>query len=149
MRHSAPIRIERLLSVTEELETHQMIQEMEKMSLRNERLLIAQMSLLMDDDCNTQMAVEYCSMKQQSSEKRPIKAKKVFFHLEPSLPFLFVFQITNGSATIALYQSALPSLHSGSQKNETLLFYYGHHEHLDIIVSAGFTNEGQCLNNGI
>ncbi len=56
-----------------------MIQEMEKMSLLNEKLLIAQMSLLMDDDCNTQMAVEYCSKKLKNSENYQIKAKKVFF----------------------------------------------------------------------
>ena len=106
-----------------------MIQEMEKMSLRNERLLVAQMSLLMDDDCNTQMAIEYCSIKQATvSSERSIKAKK----------------ITNDTANIALYQSTLATLHSGSQKNETLLFYYGHHEHLDIIAHAGFTQEGQC-----
>jgi len=111
--------------VTEQLETHQMIQEMEKMSLLNEKLLIAQMSLLMDDDCNTQMAIQYCSTKLKNSENYQIKAKK----------------ITNDSATIALYQSSLASLHNGSQKNETLLFYSGHHEHLDIIANAGFTNE--------
>jgi len=56
-----------------------MIQEMEKMSLLNEKLLIAQMSLLMNDDCNTQMAVEYCSKKLKNSENYQIKAKKVFF----------------------------------------------------------------------
>jgi len=64
-----------------------MIEEMEKMSLVNERLLIAQMSLLMDDDCNTQMAVEYCSAKLKNSEQRSIKAKKVFFHTEDSLTY--------------------------------------------------------------
>lgn len=84
------------------------------------------MSLLMDDDCNTQMAVEYCSMKQTSPSQCSIKAKK----------------ITNDAASLALYQSALVTLHSGNQKNETLLFYYGHHEHLDIISHAGFTQEG-------
>lgn len=115
---------------TEQLETHQMIQEMEKISLLNEKLLITQMSLLMDDDCNTQMAVEYCSLKQTTHSNRSIKAKK----------------ITNDAATIALYQSTLAALRSGSQKNETLLFYYGHHEHLDIIAHAGFTQEGQYCN---
>ncbi|CAF4776586.1 unnamed protein product, partial [Rotaria magnacalcarata] len=44
----------------EQLETHHMMQEMEKMSITNEKLLIAQMSLLVDDDCNTPMAVEFC-----------------------------------------------------------------------------------------
>jgi hypothetical protein len=58
-----------------------MIEEMEKMSLVNEKLLIAQMSLLMDDDCNTQMAVEYCSAKLKNSEQRSIKAKKVCFFI--------------------------------------------------------------------
>jgi hypothetical protein len=62
----------------EQLETHQMIQEMEKMSLLNEKLLISQMSLLMDDDCNTQMAIEYCSHKLKNPDKYQIKAKKVF-----------------------------------------------------------------------
>lgn len=56
-----------------------MIKEMEKMSLLNEKLLVAQMSLLMDDDCNTQMAVQYCTHKLQNSEKHQIKAKKVCF----------------------------------------------------------------------
>jgi hypothetical protein len=56
-----------------------MIQEMEKMSLINEKLLIAQMSLLMDDDCNTQMAIEYCLAKRKNLEKHSIKAKKVGF----------------------------------------------------------------------
>ena len=46
------------------------------------------------------------------------------------------------AANIALYRSALASLQNGNQKNETLLFYSGHHEHLDIIANAGFTNEG-------
>jgi hypothetical protein len=55
-----------------------MIQEMEKMSLLNEKLLIAQMSLLMDDDCNSQMAVEYCSTKLKNLDNHQIKAKKVF-----------------------------------------------------------------------
>jgi hypothetical protein len=55
-----------------------MIQEMEKMSLLNEKLLISQMSLLMDDDSNTQMAVEYCLNKLKNFEKHQIKAKKVF-----------------------------------------------------------------------
>ena len=55
-----------------------MIQDMEKMSMINEKLLIAQMSLLMDDDCNTQMAVEYCSHKLKNKEKYQIKAKKVW-----------------------------------------------------------------------
>jgi hypothetical protein len=64
-----------------------MIQEMEKMSLLNEKLLIAQMSLLMDDDCSTQMAVEYCSKKSKNSEKYQIKAKKVF-HYNFSYSFL-------------------------------------------------------------
>ncbi len=36
-------------------------------------------------------------------------------------------------------------MHNGSQKNETLVFYFGHHEHLDIIASAGFTNEGKLI----
>ncbi|CAF1318470.1 unnamed protein product, partial [Rotaria sordida] len=109
----------------EQLETHQMIKDMEKMSISNEKLLIAQMSLLMDDDCNTQMAIEYCTHKLKNSENYQIKAKK----------------ITVDSATTALYQSSLGSLHNGSQKNETLVFYYGHHDHLDIIANAGFTNE--------
>ncbi len=56
-----------------------MIQEMEKMSLLNEKLLIAQMSLLMDDDCNSQMAVEYCSTKLKNLDNHQIKAKKVFY----------------------------------------------------------------------
>ena len=43
---------------------------------------------------------------------------------------------------MALYQSSLASLQNGNQKNETLLFYFGHHDHLDIIAKAGFTNEG-------
>ncbi|CAF0861475.1 unnamed protein product [Rotaria sp. Silwood1] len=109
----------------EQLETHQMIKDMEKISISNEKLLIAQMSLLMDDDCNTQMAIEYCTHKLKNPENYQIKAKK----------------ITVDSATTALYQSSLGSLHNGSQKNETLLFYYGHHDHLDIIANAGFTNE--------
>jgi hypothetical protein len=57
-----------------------MIQQMEKMSVLNEKLLVAQMSLLMDDDCNTQMAIEYCSHKLQNAEKYQIKAKKVFIY---------------------------------------------------------------------
>ena len=54
-----------------------MIQEMEKISLTNEKLLITQMSLLVEDDSNTQMAVEYCNLKLKTSEKCTIKAKKV------------------------------------------------------------------------
>jgi hypothetical protein len=48
----------------------------------------------------------------------------------------------NDAASVALYQSALATLHTDSQKNETLLFYVGHREHLAIIVDAGFTNQG-------
>lgn len=106
-----------------------MIQEMEKLSIVNEKLLIAQMSLLMDDDCNSQMAIQFATYKLKSSRKPIIKAKK----------------IKNDDATIALYLSSLPLLHSGNQKNETLLFYSGHHEHLDIIANAGFTNEGKLI----
>ena len=68
------------------LEKHQqrgqMIQEMEKMSILNEKLLVAQMSLLTDDDCNTQMAVEYCKNKLKDAKKYQINAEKVsfFFH---------------------------------------------------------------------
>lgn len=93
----------------------------------NEKMLIAQMSLLMNDDSNTQMAVEYTRYKLKQPDHYRIKAKK----------------ISNDAASVALYQSTLGSLRSGSQKNETLLFYSGHPEHLDIIVNAGFTNEGQ------
>ena len=100
---------------------------MEKMSVINEKLLIAQMSLLADDDCNTQMAVEYCSQKFKYADQYQIKAKK----------------ITSDAASIALYQSTSASFPSGNQKNETLLFYLGHHEHLEIIAHAGFTNEGK------
>ena len=109
-----------------ELETQQMIQQMEKMSVINEKLLIAQMSLLADDDCNTQMAVEFCSQKLKHPDQFQIKAKK----------------ISNDAASIALYQSTSAGFQSGNQKNETLLFYSGHHEHLEIIAHAGFTNEG-------
>lgn len=109
-----------------EFETQQMIQQMEKMSMINEKLLIAQMSLLAGDDCNSQMAVEFCTQKLKHSDQFQIKAKK----------------ISNDAASIALYQSSSASFPSGNQKNETLLFYLGHHEHLDIIAHAGFTNEG-------
>lgn len=71
----------------DQLETHQMIQEMEKMSLLNEKLLIAQMSLLMDDESNTQMAVQYCSHKLKDSANYQIKAKKVSFFF----PILEIF----------------------------------------------------------
>lgn len=60
------------------LDTQQLIQDMQKMSIINEKILIAQMSLLMDDDCNTQMAIEYCSHKINEPEKHHMKAKKVF-----------------------------------------------------------------------
>ncbi|CAF3396990.1 unnamed protein product [Rotaria socialis] len=109
----------------EELETHQMVQEMEKMSITNEKLLIAQMSLLVGDDCNTPMAIEFCRHKLRNPGEYEIKAKKITIDL----------------ATIALYKSGLASLHHGSPKSETLLFYFGHHDHLEIIVTAGFTNE--------
>ncbi|CAF0978880.1 unnamed protein product [Adineta steineri] len=109
----------------EQLETLQMIREMEKISILNEKLLVAQMSLLMDDDCTTQMAVEYCRNRLKDAKNYEIKAEK----------------ITLDGATIALYQSSLPLLHNGNQKNETLLFYSGHSDHIDIIANAGFTNE--------
>ncbi|CAF0822456.1 unnamed protein product [Adineta ricciae] len=109
----------------DQLDTLQMIQEMKRMSIINEKLLVAQMSLLMDDTCDTKTAVEYCRNKLKNGKTYRINAEKVT--LEP--------------ATIALYQSSLPLLHNGNQKNETLLFYAGHHEHLDIIANAGFTNE--------
>ncbi|UJR08506.1 hypothetical protein I4U23_012772 [Adineta vaga] len=109
----------------EQLDTLQMIQEMKRMSIINEKLLVAQMSLLMDNNCDTQIAVEYCRNKLKDGKKYQIKAEKV----------------TLESATKALYQASLPLLHNGNQKNETLLFYSGHHEHLDIIANAGFTNE--------
>lgn len=112
-----------------EVDTQQLIKDMERMSVINEKLLIAQMSLLTDDDCNVQMAIEYCSQKLKHPDQLQIKAKKV----------------TNDNASIALYQSATAGLHSGSQKNETLLFYLGHHEHLEIIASAGFTSEGKTV----
>lgn len=54
-----------------------MIRDLEKLSLKNEKLLVAQMSLLMDDDCNTQMAVEFCKNKLKNADKYHIKAKKV------------------------------------------------------------------------
>ena len=112
---------------TDELDTHELIQGLEQMSMINEKMLIAQMSLLMNDDCNSQMAVEYSRYKLKQASQYRIKAKK----------------ISNDAASLALYQSALVSLRSGSQKNETLLFYSGHPEHLEIIVNAGFTNEGR------
>jgi len=56
-----------------------MIQDMQKMSIVNEKLLIAQMSLLMGDDCNTHMAVEYCKNKLKDAHKYQIKAEKVSF----------------------------------------------------------------------
>ncbi|CAF3912513.1 unnamed protein product [Adineta steineri] len=102
-----------------------MIREMEKISILNEKLLVAQMSLLMDDDCTTQMAIEYCRNRLKDAKNYEIKAEK----------------ITLDGATIALYQSSLPLLHNGNQKNETLLFYSGHSDHIDIIANAGFTNE--------
>ncbi|CAF1535472.1 unnamed protein product, partial [Adineta steineri] len=60
----------------EQLETLQMIREMEKISILNEKLLVAQMSLLMDDDCTAQMAVEYCRNRLKDAKNYEIKAEK-------------------------------------------------------------------------
>ncbi|CAF0989668.1 unnamed protein product, partial [Didymodactylos carnosus] len=49
------------------------------------------------------------------------------------------------SASNALYQSTLSSLQG--QKNETLLFYNGHSDHLEIIADAGFTSEDFTYGN--
>ena len=54
-----------------------MIQEMKRMSIINEKLLVAQMSLLMDDTCDTKTAVEYCRNKLKNGKTYRINAEKV------------------------------------------------------------------------
>ena len=61
----------------EQLDTMQMIQEMKKMSILNEKLLVAQMSLLTDFGCDTQTAVEYCRHKLKHGKTHEINAEKV------------------------------------------------------------------------
>ena len=71
---------------------------MEKLSATNEKLLIAQISLLTDDDCNTNMAVEYCSNKLKNPEKYRIKAKKVFIFI------IFSKEISIENTSMILYE---------------------------------------------
>ncbi|CAF1567890.1 unnamed protein product, partial [Didymodactylos carnosus] len=108
---------------------HFLTEQLEKVSLQGEQSLIAQMSLLMDDDCNQQLAIDYSSSMLTNSNMYRIKAKK----------------IRVDSASNALYQSARSSLQG--QKNETLLFYSGHSDHLDVVADAGFTSEDFVYGN--
>lgn len=61
-----------------------MIQEMKRMSIINEKLLVAQMSLLMDDTCDTKTAVEYCRNKLKNGKNYQINAEKVLKQFHPS-----------------------------------------------------------------
>jgi hypothetical protein len=61
----------------QQLDTHQLLQDLEKMTLTNEKLFVSQMSLMINDDCNSQMAIEYCSSKLSSTDQYQIEAKKV------------------------------------------------------------------------
>ena len=63
------------------LDTQKLIEEMEKISISNEKMLTAQICLLMDDNCQPNIAAEYCSYKMKNPEKYCIKAKKVAIKL--------------------------------------------------------------------
>lgn len=61
----------------EVLETEQIIRQMEQMSTVNEKLLLAQMSLLTNEDCSPQTAVEFSSHKLKHADSHQIKANRV------------------------------------------------------------------------